>query len=441
MPSLSQTDQEIFPVTSDLNDSGEITIGGCSISQLAEEFGTPLYIYDEETIRHMCRQFMRGFGNEYEPCHVEYSSKAFSNPAVAKIVAEEGLHMDVVTGGELVFAKAAGFPAERLNFHGNNKDRQELGEAIDYGIGRITIDSFYEIELLNDVAGERGVRQKVLLRVSPSVDPHTHMLTTTGVLDSKFGFSIETGAAAEAVEKAVAAENLDVVGLHFHLGSPIFELEPYSQAIDYVMQFAAEMRDRHGLKLDEFNPGGGFAVGYVGEELPPQITEYATEIAQAVRSACDRFGFDEPLLTVEPGRAIVARAGVAVYQVGGIKRIPNVRVYVSVDGGMGDNIRPALYSSEYTVRRAYDPYATPQEKVTIAGKYCESGDYIARDVDLPLLESGDLVCTPTSGAYSVPMASNYNMTTRPAIVMVKDGQARLIRRRETYEDLLATSLV
>ncbi|MDA0677173.1 MAG: diaminopimelate decarboxylase [Chloroflexi bacterium] len=441
MPHLTDNDREIFPVTAGMDDTGDITVGGCSIKDLATEFGTPLYIFDEATVRHMCRQFTKGFKNAYERSHVEYSSKAFANPALAKIIAEEGLHMDVVTGGELAFAKVAGFPAERLNFHGNNKGRQELGEAIDYGIGRITIDSFYEIGLLNEVAGERGVRQKVMLRVSPSVDPHTHMLTTTGVLDSKFGFSIETGAAAEAVKQAMAAPNLEVRGLHFHLGSPIFELEPYSQAVDYVLKFAAEMRDKYGLNLKEFNPGGGFAVGYIGERLPLPISAYANEISSALRSGCDRYGLNEPELTVEPGRAIVARAGVAAYTVGGIKRIPNVRVYVSVDGGMGDNIRPALYSSKYTVRRVTDPYATPKEKVTVVGKYCESGDYIARDVELPNLNSGDVLCTPTSGAYAIPMSSNYNMTTRPAIVMVKDGNARLIRRRETYEDLLATSLV
>ncbi len=441
MPQLNETDHEIFPVSAGLDSEGNITIGGCAIADLAVEFGTPLYIYDEDTIRHMCRQFSGGFKDAYERSLIEYSSKAFANPALAKIIAEEGLHMDVVTGGELIFAKAADFPAENLNFHGNNKGREELSEALDYGVGRITIDSFYEIGLLNEVAGEKGVRQKVLLRVSPSVDPHTHMLTTTGILDSKFGFSIETGAAAEAVEQAVATEHLDVVGLHFHLGSPIFELEPYSQAIDYVLNFAAQMREAHGLQLNEFNPGGGFAVGYVGKELPPPILAYAAEISEAVRSGCDRYGLDEPMLTVEPGRAIVARAGVAVYKVGGIKRIPDVRIYVSVDGGMGDNIRPALYSSVYTVRRTRDPYATPTETVTVVGKFCESGDFIAKDVDLPVLDSGDLLCTPTSGAYAVPMASNYNMTTRPAIVMVKDGEARLIRRRETYEDLLATSLV
>jgi diaminopimelate decarboxylase len=441
MAQLTDNDREIFPVTADVDDTGNITVGGCSIKDLAAEFGTPLYIFDEATVRHMCRQFTKGFKDAYERSHIEYSSKAFANPALAKIIAEEGLHMDVVTGGELAFAKAAGFPAERLNFHGNNKGRQELGEAIDYGIGRITIDSFYEIGLLNEVAGERGVRQKVMLRVSPSVDPHTHMLTTTGVLDSKFGFSIETGAAAEAVKQAMAAPNLEVRGLHFHLGSPIFELEPYSQAVDYVLKFAAEMRDKHGLDLKEFNPGGGFAVGYIGEQLPLPISAYANEISNALRSGCDRYGLDEPELTVEPGRAIVARSGIAAYTVGGIKRIPNVRVYVSVDGGMGDNIRPALYSSKYTVRRVSDPYATPKDKVTVVGKYCESGDYIARDIELPTLNSGDVLCTPTSGAYAIPMASNYNMTTRPAIVMVKDGNARLIRRRETYEDLLATSLV
>ena len=441
MPNLNDTDNDLFPVTASLDDRGHIAVGGCDLSELAAEYGTPLYVYDEETVRQMCRQFVGGFKNAYENSHVEYSSKAFANPALGKIIAEEGLNLDIVTGGELAFAKAAKFPAERLNFHGNNKDRHELRDALEYGVGRVTLDSFYEIGLLNEVAGELGVRQPVLLRVSPSVDPHTHLLTNTGVLDSKFGFSIETGAAEDAVKQALEAPSLQVMGLHFHLGSPIFELEPYSQAIDYVLEFAARMRERHGLSLREFNPGGGFAVGYSGDQLPPPVSAYADEIASAVRAGCDKYGLDEPSLTVEPGRAIVARAGVAVYTVGAIKRIPGVRVYVSVDGGMGDNIRPALYGSRYTVRRVADPYAEPQETVTVVGKYCESGDVLARDVDLPVLSPGDLLCTAASGAYSVPMASNYNMVPRPAILMVRDGHARLIRRRETYEDLLATSLV
>ena len=432
---------ELLPVTAEINGRGHLAIGGCSVPDLVGEFGSPLYIYDEATIRHMCREFVGSFRDLYRNSHVSYSSKAFASPALARVLMDEGVKMDVVTGGELAVAKAAKFPPERLNFHGNNKGRAELAEALDYGIGHITIDSFYEIGLLNEVAGERGVKQTVMLRVSPSVDPHTHLLTSTGVLDSKFGFSIETGAAEEAVKQALAAPNLDVAGLHFHLGSPIFELEPYSQAIAYVMEFAARMRDRYGLQLREFNPGGGMAVGYVRDRLPPPIADYADEIVTALRAGCDAHGFDEPELTVEPGRAIVGRAGVAVYTVGGIKRIPGVRTYVSVDGGMGDNIRPALYGAQYTVMSVERPIEKPSETVTIAGKFCESGDLLAKDVEVPELSSGDLIALPASGAYCVPMASNYNMAPRPAIVMVKDGTARLMRRRETYEDLLATSIV
>ena len=431
---------EILPITASLSDDGGLAIGGCDVRELVEEFGSPLYIYDEVTLRGMCRDFVGGFTDEYPRSHVEYSSKALANPAIARIIEEEGLDMDIVTGGELAVAMAVDFPAERLNFHGNNKSREELTEAVRYGIGSITLDSFHEIELLNDVAGEQNIRQKVMLRLSPSVDPHTHMLTSTGILDSKFGFSIETGDADVAVEQALAKEWLEVEGLHFHLGSPIFELEPYSEAIDYVLRFAADMRDKYGLDLKRFSPGGGFAIGYVADTLPPSISAYAKEIATAVRSGCDRYGLDEPELTVEPGRAIVGRAGVAVYTVGGIKTIPGVRTYVSVDGGMGDNIRPALYDSEYAVVPVDRPAAPRDVIVTVAGKYCESGDVLARDVELPELETGELLALPASGAYCLMMASNYNMQTRPAVILVNEGKSRLIRRRETYADVLASSL-
>ncbi len=433
--------QELFPVTASLNTDGEISIGGCGLSTLAQEFGTPLYVYDEATIRHMCRDFAGSFRREYPGASVFYSSKAFSSPILARLLESEGLGMDVVTGGELAVAKAAEFPAERLNFHGNNKTRPELEEALEYGIGHITVDSFHEIGLLDEVARERDVVQPVMLRVSPSVDPHTHLLTTTGILDSKFGFSIETGDADKAVQQAMAARNLEVDGLHFHLGSPIFELEPYSQAVRYVLRFAAEMREKHGLELRQFNPGGGFAIGYVSPSPPPPIADYASEIAQAIREGCDANGLDLPLLTVEPGRAIVGRAGVALYRIGGIKRIPGVRTYISVDGGMGDNIRPALYDAAYTVTPVVQPASAATQEATIAGKFCESGDLLAKDVKLPDLEPGDLIALPASGAYCVPMASNYNMASRPAIVMVADSDARLVRRRESYEDLLATYVV
>lgn len=431
---------ELLPITASLSDDGRLAIGGCDVRGLVEKYGSPLYIYDEATLRGMCRDFVGSFTGEYPRSRVEYSSKAFANPAIAKIIKEEGLDMDVVTGGELAVAMAADFPAERLNFHGNNKGREELVEAVRYGIGCITLDSFAEIELLNEVAAELGVRQKVMLRLSPSIDPHTHLLTTTGILDSKFGFSIETGDGEAAVKQALSKESLEVEGLHFHLGSPIFELEPYVEAIDYVLDFAARMRDSYGLDMKRFSPGGGFAIGYVTDTLPPSMSDYAREIAAAIRAGCDKHGLDEPELSVEPGRSIVGRAGVAVYTVGGIKTIPGVRTYVSVDGGMGDNIRPALYESEYAVVPVDRPTVARTRTVTVAGKFCESGDYLAKDVDLPEPETGELLALPASGAYCLMMASNYNMQTRPAVVLVNEGEARLIRRRETYSDLLAASL-
>jgi len=430
--------RELLPVTSTVTADGHLGIGGCDVTELVEEFGSPLYVYDESTIRTMCRDFVGSFTSEYPNSHVSYSTKAFANPALSRILEEEGLGVNIVTGGELAVAKAVGFPAERIIFHGNNKSPTELQEAIDYGVGCIGIDSQQEIDLLNEVAGERNVTQKVWLRVSPSVDPHTHVLTTTGVLDSKFGFPIETGQAAEAVRRAIAAPNLDVAGLHFHLGSPIFEIEAYPAAVRYVLEFAADLRDA-GLDLREFSTGGGYAIGYEPDDPLPSISAYAREIAAALKTGCDALGLSEPLLAVEPGRSIVGRAGVAIYTVGGIKAIPGVRTYVSVDGGMADNIRPALYGARYSVVNASRPLDPATDTVTVAGKYCEAGDALARDVKLPAPRSGDLLAVAASGAYCVPMASNYNMATRPAIVLVHEGRSRLIRRRETYDDLLATS--
>ncbi len=432
---------EVLPISASVNENGRLALNGLDLRDVAEEFGSPLYVFDEATIRGMCREFVENFRHLYPNTDIEYSTKAFSNPAILKIMEEEGLHIDVVTGGELAFALAADFPAEKINFHGNNKVRSELREAVEAGIGCITIDSFHEIELLNNVAGEVGVTQAVNLRLSPSIDPHTHRLTTTGVLDSKFGFSIETGDAEKAVAAAMSQPNLDVRGLHFHLGSPLFELEPYEEAIDYVCAFAARMTYVHRLDMNDFSPGGGMAIGYLSSKLPPTIGDYAKTITDSLVSACTKYGLEQPRLIIEPGRSIVGRAGVAIYTIGGIKRIPHVRTYVSVDGGMGDNIRPALYEAEYEVMSIDDPYGEPTQTVTIAGKFCESGDVLARDVKLPELNTDDLLALPASGAYCVPMASNYNLQTRPAIVLITEqSEARLIRRRETYADLLATSI-
>ena len=427
---------EIFPITAGIGPEDHLTLGGCDATDLAAEFGTPLYVFDEDTLRAVSSEFVREFGSRYPSSKVLYASKAYIGLALAKLLHEEGLGLDVVSGGELAMALAAGVPAEDIYFHGNNKSPAELEMALDRYIGRVVVDGFLEIETLNALAGARGMTQDILLRVSPGIDPHTHAKTTTGILDSKFGLSIETGDATIGIRQAIAAPNLDLVGIHFHLGSPIFELEPYSIAIDTVLTYLSQFIPE-GLDLREFSPGGGFAIGYLRDELPPAVGSYAEVIANATKASCARLGFGEPLLTVEPGRSIVGRAGVALYTVGAIKNIPTVRTYVSLDGGMGDNIRPALYDSQYEAVVANRMSDAPAEKVTLAGKYCESGDILVKDISLPVLQAGDLVAIPASGAYAPSMASNYNLNPRPAIIMVKDGVARLIRRRETYEDLMA----
>jgi diaminopimelate decarboxylase len=325
-------------------------------------------------------------------------------------------------------------------FHGNNKTPQELAEAMESGIGWVVIDSFYELDLLNKLAGEAGKVQNVLIRVSPGVDPHTHVHTTTGVLDSKFGFSIQTGHAAQAVHQALAAPNLNLRGLHFHLGSPIFELEPYRVAVDLVIRFAAEFRE-DGLQLHEFSPGGGFAIAYTKEDAPPEIGDYAEAIVSTMTATCRELNMETPRLIIEPGRSIIGPAGVALYRIGAIKEIPGVRHYVSVDGGMGDNIRPALYQAAYEVIAAGAANQEPARKVTIAGKYCESGDLLASDVMLPELGPGDILAIPATGAYCPSMASNYNLNPRPPMVLVNEGHSRLIRRRENYQDLMNCDLV
>lgn len=430
----------IFPPTSSINDANHLTIGGCDVVALAEEYGTPLYLFDEEALRNKCREFVREFSNRYPDVLVIYACKAYVNPSLARIFNEEGLGLDVVSGGELAVAQAVDYPAEKVYFHGNNKGPEELENSVGYGIGRIVVDNFHELDLLDDIAGRVGRRQDILIRVSPGVDPHTHSHTTTGILDSKFGIPIEGGQAEELIKQAMAAANINLIGLHFHLGSPIFELEPYRTAIDITMAFAAEMKERHGLDLKELSPGGGFAVQYTEDEPSPEVAEYASVIASAVLENCKEPDMPPPRLVIEPGRAIVGQAGVAVYRVGSTKDVPGIRRYVSVDGGMGDNIRPAIYGSRYEAMVVNKVNDRPDGKVTIAGKFCESGDILIYDIELPRVETDDLIAIPTSGAYCLSMASNYNANPRPPIVLVKDGASRLIRRRETYQDLMLCDL-
>ncbi|MBE42398.1 MAG: diaminopimelate decarboxylase [Chloroflexi bacterium] len=427
----------LFPIGSTLSENGHLNIGGRDVTELAKEYGTPLYIYDEATIRTMARTFVKEFGTRYANTVVAYASKAFLTKAMARIANEEGLSLDVVSGGEIAAAISAGFPAARMDFHGNNKTPDELIYAVESGVGTIVVDGFHELDLLNNLAEERGIEQGIMLRLSPSVDAHTHGHTTTGILDVKFGFSIESGESTIAIRQALDSSNLDLKGIHFHLGSPIFELEPYSQAIDTVLDYLAQFKSE-GLNLREFSPGGGFAIGYTRNQPPPPISAYADVITSMLTRKCNQLGFDLPKLIIEPGRSIVGRAGVAVYTVGVIKDIPTVRTYVSLDGGMGDNIRPALYGSEYEAVVANKMTVdTDHEVVTLAGKYCESGDILVKDISLPTIEAGDIIAIPSSGAYCLAMSSNYNMNPRPAVLMVKEGTSKIIRRRETYQDLIA----
>jgi diaminopimelate decarboxylase len=429
--------RHVLPATGALAPSGRLAVGGCDLAELVAEFGSPLYVFDEADFRATCREFRREFESRWAGVRVAYAAKAFLCRGLARILQEEGLGMDVVSAGELAVARAAGFPAERMYFHGNNKLPAELAAALEERIGHVVVDNFHELELLDRLAGERGAVQPIMLRVSPSIDPHTHAKTTTGVLDSKFGFAIATGDAERAVAQAMKAPHLDLRGLHVHLGSPIFGLEPYRDASAVVCGFAAQMADTHNFAFQEYSPGGGFALAYTREQRAPPIADYADAIAASLGDELKARRLGAPSLHIEPGRALVGRSMVAVYTVGARKDIPGVRTYVSVDGGMADNIRPAIYGSRYEALSVERPLAEPEETVTLAGKYCESGDILIRDAQVPALRAGELVALPASGAYHLAMSSNYNMALRPPVVAVQDGRARLLVRRESVADLLA----
>jgi len=429
----------LFPLTAEVSSQGHLIIGGCDTVELAAEFGTPLYLFDEFSLRSKCAEFKTEFGQRYADTTVIYACKAFINGALALILNEEGLGLDVVSAGELGIAQSAGFPSDRVYFHGNNKSAEEIRLALEWHIGRIVVDNFHELEMLREMAKEPGYIPDILLRLSPGVDPHTHKFITTGVVDSKFGFPLAGG--EEAVAQAMSAPNLNLVGLHFHIGSLIFEVEPYQESIEFILNFAAEMKRKYGFELKELNIGGGFAIQYVLDSPAPPIAVYAETIASKIISKCQELHLTLPRLIIEPGRSIVGRAGVALYKAGVVKDIPGVRCYVSVDGGMADNIRPALYGAKHEAVIANKMSEEEIRKVTIAGKFCESGDILVTDINLPPVSAGDIIAIPDSGAYCLSMASNYNASLKPAVVLIKEGKARLIRRRQTLEDLTRCDLV
>jgi len=426
-------DPAVWPASAMRMPDGVLTLGGVDVRDLATEFGTPAYVLDEDDFRERCRSWRDAFAG----ADVYYAGKAFLCSAIARWVAEEGLGLDVCTGGELAVAERVGFPAERLTFHGNNKSVAELDRALAYGVGRIAVDSFEEIVRLAALAERRGVRQRVLVRATPGVEAHTHEFVQTGQEDQKFGFSLASGAAAEAVRRIVALPSLELVGLHCHIGSHIFDTRGFSLAAHRMVGLLADIRDEHGIELPELDLGGGTGIAYTSADDPMPVEEFAAGLRAIVDRECAAAGLVVPRLAVEPGRALSGPTTVTLYEVGTVKVLPGLRTYVSVDGGMSDNIRTALYDARYTAVLASRMSTAEPANVTLSGKHCESGDIVVHDVPLPGdLAPGDLVAVPASGAYHRSMASNYNHVPRPPVVAVSGGVARVIVRRETEDDLL-----
>ena len=429
--------EQVLPPSAAVTAEGHLSIGGCDLVELAEEHGTPLVVYDEGALRAMARAYRAAFAALAPDVDVIYASKAYFGQAMLRLACEEGLCVDVASGGELFAALRAGFDPARIYMHGNNKDAREVGEALEAGVGTIIIDNLDEVALLEREAAARGMRQRVLIRVTPGVKPSTHSYISTGQLDSKFGFSIEGGPAAEAVAAVRAAPSLDLAGLHCHIGSQLFDLSSFPAAAAIVADFVAAVG---GEDLTVMDMGGGLGIAYTREDRPAAVEDYAEAVVDAVSSEWGRIGLPMPRVLVEPGRSIVGRAGVTVYRVGSTKVIPGVRTYAAVDGGMSDLLRPMLYGAVYEPLLANRADAEPTQTLRLVGKHCESGDVLVGEASLPPVGPGDLVCLPATGAYGVSMASNYNGVTRPAVVFVDDGEARLVTRRETYDDLIARDL-
>jgi diaminopimelate decarboxylase len=430
---------KLFPANSAVNDKGHLVVGGCDTVELAAEFGTPLYLFDESSLRQRCAEFKQEFSQRYAQTTVIYACKAFINKALAVIFKEEGLGLDAVSAGEISIARSADFPLDKVYFHGNNKSAEELKLALEWGVGRIVVDNFHELEMLAKIAAGLGKKPDILLRLSPGVEARTHKYTATGAVDTKFGFPLVNG--EKALAQALSAAELNLVGLHFHIGSGIFDIEPYEQAIDVILGFAAEMKRKRSFEMGELDIGGGFALQYAVDSPAPPISAYAKAIASRVTANCQELGLALPRLVIEPGRSIVGQAGVALYTAGAVKDIPGVRRYVSVDGGMADNIRHALYGARHEAVVANKMSEKDANKVTVAGKFCESGDILIEDIALPPVAAGDIIAVADCGAYCLPLGSNYNASLKPAVVLVKDGKARLIRRRQSFDDLVGRDLV
>ena len=419
-----------------VNEKGHLAIGGCDTVELVKRFGTPAYVFDEGEIRRNCREFTDSIKENYDGNGMAlYASKAFCCREMCRICAEDGMGLDVVSGGELFTALSVNFPTEKIYFHGNNKTPDELQMAVDNHVGKIVVDNIFELETLDKIAREADRTVEILLRIKPGINAHTHDFIRTGQIDSKFGFALETGEAMQAVKKALTMANLKPVGIHCHIGSQIFDIDPFELAAKVMLDFIAQVKAETGTELGVLNLGGGFGIKYLQTDRPRPFADYMKKVSVVVKEYSAELGLKMPYVLIEPGRSIVGASGITLYTVGAVKKIPDVRTYISVDGGMGDNPRYILYQAQYEIICANKASAPRECTATIAGKCCESGDLIQEGTSVQRVEPGDILAVLSTGAYNYSMASNYNRIPRPPVVFVKDGEARLVIKRESYEDL------
>ena len=424
-----------------VNDQNHLTMGGMDTVKLAEKYGTPRYLMDEDMIRNTCRIYKNSIDEFYNGNGlVLFASKAFSCKYIYKVVREEGLGADVVSGGELYTALSAGFPADKIYFHGNNKTYEEIEMAIDAGVGRLVVDNAYELDLIDEICTKKGKTADILFRIKPGIDAHTHDFVKTGQIDSKFGVALENGEAEEIIRLAMQKKTIQIVGVHCHIGSQIFDLAPFELAAEVMMNFIADMKDRYGLELKELNLGGGYGIMYTEQDDPVEYHEYIKAVSKVISQVAGKRGIEIPFVLMEPGRSIVGSAGITLYTVGAVKEIKGIKKYVFVDGGMADNPRYIMYESKYDALLANRVNDEKDDVVTIAGKCCESGDVLIKDARLPKAQAGDVLAVLATGAYNYSMASNYNRLAKPPVVMVSGGEDKLVVRRETYEDLIRNDL-
>lgn len=435
----SSTNQLLKPITLKTNDNGNLSIGGCDLTELAEEYGTPLYVLDEETIRAVCRDYKKAF-SKYKKVRMMYASKALCTMGTSVLISSEGFGFDVVSGGEIYTLHKAGIDMSNVLFNGNNKSIDELNLALDLGVGRISVDNFLELSLLNELAKSKNLVANILLRITPGIECHTHEYIQTGHLDSKFGFDLTQ--IDEAVDLILNTySNLKLHGLHAHIGSQIFETKVYHDEIEILIKELSRLDEKFNLKLDEINIGGGLGVKYTEKDVPPSTYEIADVIINSLNENIQKYEIEPPTVFLEPGRSVISTAGVTLYTLGSSKQVPQGKKYVAVDGGMADNIRPAMYEAEYIAQIANKPDFELSQNVTIAGRFCESGDILIKDINLPEIEEGDILCVFNTGAYNYSMASNYNRVQKPAMVLVNNSQSDIIVNRETLEDLISKDIV